>query len=552
MKLARTFDLLTYGKRYYKQKGVLYYKEGAGESSLTMDSLIGYVNHVSIFLLKLGIRKGEVIINLSIDNLAFNFLDFGITQIGAIHIPITPFIKDNELKHILEETNAKAIFVSHKLLFKKFESAITDEKKELFIILGETHANYITLHEILNMSFESNSKIELGRIQSNILPDDLACIYYTSGSTGNPKGVMVSHNNLTSAFILGSPYFDFNPNFKLISYLPISLPFERYFQYLSIYSGMSVHYKDNNESLKESFNRIKPDVMVSTPIILENLYNELIKDNGQNENSLYRQETLREYFGGRLKKIYCGGASLSKEINEFFWNAGLPVFEMYGITETTGVIALNTEKNYKLGTVGKAIKDIQLKIDSEGELIVKGPTITKGYYRETELTNSKYDINGWFRTGDVVKMDDEGYLSIIGRLKNIYKLKSGAFFNPEDVEKKFITQPFVKNIIIIGENKPFISAIIVPDKDFILEWTRKKGIHFSSNKVLLKNKLVLNEFDELIEEYNNNCSESENIKKYKLIENEFSVEGGELTSTLKVNRNFIIKKYIEVINSFYR
>lgn len=548
---TRTFDLLEYRKDYYKKWGVFYYEDGCNESCVTMELLIKNADIISGFLLFKGINKGDIVVTLSINTPEFNYFDFGIMQIGAIHVPVSPFLKEDELKLILEETDAKVFFVSHKLLFQKFKTIIEGSKLKPLIILGESNNNYTSFQEILSGTIFFDYSAELLKRKLSVDPREIASILYTTGSTGSPKGVMISHFNMTQAISIMTPYFYLSQGFKIISYIPINVGYERFMQYVSIYSGMSIYYKNNNESLQESLLRIKPDVMVATPLVLEKFYNNFIFEIGKDVPLKIKKKKLEQFFGGRLRKIFCSGATFSEEINHFYWDMNMPVYELYGASEFFGTIAINTEKDYKLGTVGKIIKNFDVKIRNDGELKIKGPSLTKGYFKSPELTKSKIDKYGWFATGDVVKLDNEGFLKVVGRKTDIFKLKSGIYFNPVSIENKFKVNNLIKNILIVGENKPFISAIIVPDKDVLLRLASNNGIDSSNYKWLLKNEFILKEFDNLIEDYNNNCHETENIRRYELIEKEFSVEGGELTSLFKIKRKVILKKYKKTITSFY-
>ena len=267
--------------------------------------------------------------------------------------------------------------------------------------------------------------------------------------------------------------------------------------------------------------------------------------------SKIKQKEFISLTGGNLKKIICGGALLSSELCQFYWDMGIPVYIVYGTTETMGPIAINLETENKLGTVGKPFPDYEIEISNNGELRIRGSNVMKGYYKNPEITKTVLDKNGWYNTGDIMSLDEDGYLNIIGRKSEIFKLTVGNFINPSSIEDKFKTNPIIKQIVIVGDNRSFLSALIVPDIEYLLNLVHEDEISFSGIKDLFSNNLILTKYSAIIDSYNDQCLEYETIKKFKLLESNFSVEGGELTSTFKINRKIILQKYEKIINSFY-
>jgi len=439
--------------------------------------------------------------------------------------------------------------------------------------------------KFLNVADEINHK-EIDNSRKSIKPDDLATIIYTSGTTGEPKGVMLSHNNIISNVVACTPLLPIDKQHRVLSFLPLNHVFERMLTYLYMSQGVSIYYAESMETIGENLKDVKPHLFSTVPRLLEKVYDKILAKgldlhgikktlffwalnmgleyeyNGKNgwwyETKLKIANKLifskwREALGGNVITIVSGSAALQPRLARVFTAGNIHVLEGYGLTETSPVISVNRYEEYDrhFGTVGPIIDDIEVAIAQDGEILCKGPNIMLGYYKRQDLTDEVIDKEGWFHTGDIGTFIDEKYLKITDRKKEIFKTSGGKYVAPQLVENKLKESYFVEQLIVVGEYKKFVSALIMPAFDNLKEWCEKKGIKVSSHAEMVGHPTVIERYEKVMEKYNPNFNRVEQIKKFKLVADEWSVNSGELTPTLKLKRKIILEKYKEEIDKIY-
>ena len=587
--ISRIFDLLDrYQKDFQPKEDVLAGKLSGKWRKYNIEEYIKYSDYVSYALLSLGIKKGDKVASVVKNSPQWNFMDMGIMRIGAIHVPIYPTSSEQDFEYILKHAEVKLIFVSGGESEVKAIKLRDNVMPELMIYCDQPKHACDDFNDFLKIGEKNPVPKQLKEISGLIQSDDVATLIYTSGTTGVPKGVMLSHNNMISNFYGVSNIPTFGEEGKAISFLPLCHVYERMLNYMYQYLGISIYYAESMGTIVDNILDIKPDMMTTVPRFLEKVFDKILHK-GRNlkgikksifnfalnvaENydplkergfglynvklSIARTLVLnkwRKALGGNFKIIVSGGAALQPRIARAFWAAKLPVYEGYGLTETSPVIAVtnNDEKGVTFGTVGPALRGVEVKIDDEGEIICKGPNIMKGYYKAPELTKEVIDEDGWFHTGDMGKFNERGHLSITGRKKEIFKTSAGKYIAPQLIENKLKASPFIDNAMVVGENEKFASAIVVPDYTFLKSWCRKNQIPFEKEEYLLQNKQVRYRVLREIHNINLELGKPERIQKFRFCQNVWSPESGELTPTLKLKRNVIQKKYKQLINEIYR
>ncbi len=585
MYIQRIFDILPYALERYNLDVALAGRKGGKWITWSMSQYCEMVELTSYGLLQLDVNPGDRIATISTNRPEWNFVDMGMLQIGAVHVPLYPTINDEELLWALTESEASVIFAGNKFLVQKITSLMP---KLPFV------RHLFSFDEVQGVQPFSNL-IEIGR--NNYRPDllnkrkvmvkasDLASIIYTSGTTSEPKGVMLSHANHVSNVLVASFTIRLRPNETILSYLPLSHSYERMVNYVCQYIGLKIYYTDSVNNILANFREVKPQILVTVPLLLERVYEGILKKGMKlsglarmifnwslslgsryrhgEKRSLWYNIQLRiahrlvfhkwqEALGGRMKKIICGGSKVQPHLLQVFWAAGIPVFEGYGLTEASPLVAYNTEDDFKPGTIGKPITDLLVRISSEGELLVKGAGIMMGYYRQPELTSQVIDNDGWLHTGDKAEMDSEGFLRITGRIKEIFKTASGVYVYPETLENKLKQSFFIANCMVVGEHRNYLAAIITVNFEYLREWCSEHHIESSpDNSVLLLHSKVKAQLDAEVMKYGQSPKESENIARWYFTPDEWSIDTGELSPSLKLRRRFVIEKYKESIMGMY-
>ncbi len=607
--VERLFDILPYHAAHYNPKPDVLASKEAGK--WTMYSIAQYrhmADAVSYALLEYGVKMGDKVATIMPGRPEWNIIDIGILQTGAIHVPIYPTIKESDYRYILEHAEVKFLFIPGMEIFRKIEH-ILPELKEIIAVASikqlqssitlndviskgekamdaekELHAGHQSKHAVHDPDAEPFRRID--QIKQTIRTHDLATIIYTSGTTGNPKGVMLTHHNIISNFMAVKHIPPIGQEGRALSYLPLCHIYERMLNYLFQYLGISVYYAENLAVIAENIREVKPSIVTTVPRLLEKIYDKLMqtggklkgvkkffffravyianhyKEDGANSIGYKLEKKLldklvyskwREALGNNLKVVVSGGAALQPRLARIFNAAGIPVVEGYGLTETSPVIAVNdlSPGGNKFGTVGRPLKNTLIKIAEDGEILAKGPGVMLGYYREPDQTREAIDADGWFHTGDLGELLPEGHLKITGRKKEIFKTSLGKYISPEVIENKFKESRFIDALIVLGENQKFAAALIVPDFNFLTSYCAKKGIPFTSNKEIISDPVIKKRIDAEVKKYNHYFGATEQIKRYQLMGEEFTIEGGELTASLKLRRQFIMKKYAEIIAGLF-
>lgn len=587
MEVKRIFDLLPrYEASFQPKEDVLAGKVQGEWKKYDIKTYRRIADLIAYALIHLGIKPGDNVATISQNRPEWNFLDMGIQMAGAVHVPIYPTITLNDYDFILRHSEAVLLVVSGPDLHKKIESILPDilTLKNTFTI--DATEGVKSFAELLKIGEDHPAPEEVEKRKAAIESDDVATIVYTSGTTGNPKGVMLSHQNLISNFIGVSYIPTFGEEGKALSFLPLCHVYERMLVYLYHYLGISIYYAENLATVGDNVREIKPDMMSAVPRFLEKVYDRILNkgrnlkgikrsifgwavylathynENGKNPWHYRIQHQLadklvfskwREGLGGNFKIIVSGSAALQPHLVKVFRAAGLPVYEGYGLTETSPVVAVTSTlpNGIKAGTVGPPLRGVEVKIAEDGEILARGPNIMKGYYKDPEMTASVIDADGWFHTGDVGKFEKEGQLRITGRKKEIFKTSLGKYIAPELIENKLKSSSFIDNAMVVGENQRFAAALVVPDYAHLKSWCKIKGIPYSTNEEMIQLPRIRKRFLKEIDGFNKELSSPEQIRKIELIDRLWSVEGGELTPTLKLKRNVVHQQYATLIDNIY-
>lgn len=588
MEVTRVFDLLDHQSFHFSKTDTLASKKNGDWEKYSTAEYVKMSNLFGIGLMALGFRKGDKIATVTNNRPEWNFADMGMLMTGVIHVPIYPTISLEEYKHILTHSDAKAIIISDKSLFNRLEEVIKEIKTIERIFTFNDVEGVQNWLEIIDQGELNQKKLKpvLDSVKNSILPDDIATIIYTSGTTGLSKGVMLSHKNLVSNFISTSRIQPLNRNHKVLSFLPLCHIYERMINYHYQYLGISIYYAESLGTVAANLKEIEADGFTTVPRMLEKVYDRIVskgKDlspvrkmvfnwalklgfryelNGQNgifyEFKLRIADRLvfkkwRDALGGKVKIIISGGAALQPRLSRIFWAAGLKVVEGYGLTETAPVIAVGFPfwPDIKFGTVGPILDGVEVKFSEEGEILVKGPNLMLGYYKDIDYTNEVIDSEGWFHTGDIGYLEEGRFLKITDRKKEIFKLSSGKYIAPQLIENKFKESIFIEQIMVVGVNEKFASALISPNFNHLHFWATKHKVHYRDNEDLIKNSMVLARYQKEVDKTNRTLGEHEKIKRFRLVCEEWSPQTGELSPTLKLKRAVIYKKYDHLLRIIY-
>lgn len=588
MEVTRIFDLLPHYEQSFRPKDdVIASKENGQWVKVSIQQYRDIVDQISYGFLKMGIKPGDKIAQISPNRIEWNFVDMAILQVGAVHVPIYPTISESDYNYILNHAEVRYVFVSGIELLRKIQHILPE------IPHIEGVFTYKDWHEVKHL----NDLIELGRQNPNptlleerkraIHPDDVATMIYTSGTTGNPKGVMLTHTNILSNVKACQHIPPVGDEGKAVSYLPLCHVYERMLNYLYQYLGISIYYAENLGTITDNMKEVKPDILTTVPRLLEKVHDKLFATGhkltgvkrwiffwafhlalryelkGANgsfyelKRKLYDKLVYvkwREALGGKHLLIVSGGAALQPRLARLFSCAGITVLEGYGLTETSPVIAVNdfSENGMKFGTVGPVLKNVTVKIAEDGEICVKGPSVMKGYFKEPEMTKDAIDSDGWFHTGDLGHIEPEGQLKITGRKKELFKTSFGKYVSPQPIEDTFKESLFIDQIMVVGENQKFAGALIVPDFVFLKSWCGVKEIPYTTNAEMIQLPRIRKRFQKEVSKYNVQFGETEKIKTWDLLDNEWTFDTGEITPTMKLKRNYIAKKYQDKIEQLFK
>ncbi|MDR2423594.1 MAG: long-chain fatty acid--CoA ligase [Prevotellaceae bacterium] len=584
MKIDRLFDLLdNYAENYPHQDIVISYRTGDVWQKIGVNEYIDKINAASFALLHLGISPGDKVGIVSGNRPEWNMIDFAAMQIGAISVPVYPNISQDDYRHILNHAEMKIIFIEGRELRKKLEP-ILPEMKQLreIITFSDASGKYKSFDDFIELGNQNPQTEKLETLKQAVKGNNTATIIYTSGTTGTQKGVMLSHANIINNFMNVADIPAKWSN-KALSFLPVCHAYERMLVYLYHYLGMSIYYVSNLGAISQSIKEVNPTMMSCVPRLLEKIYNKLhaagatlspiqkaiyywafrvAKRYELSGKSVWYKTCLkiadklvykkwRAAIGGHFDIVVSGGSAIRHEIASFFSAIGMPVYEGYGLSETSPVIAVNRRKTRKYGTVGLALPGVEIKIGTRDEILCRGHNVMQGYYKDPELTAQIIDSDGWLHTGDTGKIDKEGYLIITGRLKSLFKTSFGKYVNPELVEAKLNESPFIENIVVIGENRKFAAALIVPDFAYLRNWCETQGIEYTSDSKIITDTEVKKAIGDEINHLNSNFGDYEQVKRYKLLADEWSIANGIFSPTMKVKRKIIAQRYFDAIEELF-
>lgn len=589
MEEKRLFDILKlYIAKYPSQEVALAKKESGSWKKYSIQEYIEITNNISYALIKLGIKKDDKVGIICNNRPEWNMLDMAIMQVGAITVPIYPTISKEDYHYIINDCEVKLIVLEGQSVLQKIESVKNESPSLAGIYTIGTKSDYPTFDQLVEIGKNNPDPEELKNREDNVDEKDCATIIYTSGTTGNPKGVMLSHFNIMSQLHnlkqTPSPWSK-----KAFSFLPICHAYERMLVFLYQYLGMSVYYAESLATIASDLKDVQPTMMSAVPRLLEKIYLK-VKESGRknkgikriiflwafslaekyridpcNRTWLYNQKLkiadalvykkIRQTLGAEnFDIVVSGAASIQPNIASFFSAIRMPIYEGYGMTECSPVIAVscNLPHGREIGTVGFALPGVEVKVNENKEIICRGHNVMMGYYNKPELTKEVIDEDGWMHTGDLGEINEYGQVRITGRLKNLFKTSLGKYINPDVIEGKFTESGFIENIVVLGENQKYAGAIIVPDFAFLKTWCHKHEIKYTMPQEMIKNPDVKRRYAEEVKKLNQNFGDTEKIKRYELIADEWSVNNGILTPTLKVKRNIVKEQYKELIETMYK
>ncbi len=588
----RLFDCLEYHLEKAPLEVMLAGKEGGQWKKYSTTAVKETVDRLSAGLLSLGVNCGDMtaegrdkIAILSKNRPEWILLDLAVQQIGAVLAPIYPTINVNELEFVLNDAQVKYVFVNDEELFLKVFSL--KEKlhslKEIYTFEHTPNARH--WKEVLSLA-SPELTAQIRPIADKIRYEDLATIIYTSGTTGTPKGVMLSHRNILSNVIACMPCFPPGEEMRSLSFLPLNHIFERMVTYLYLFRGISIYYAESLDTIAENLREVQPHMFTTVPRLLEKVYDKIMQKGSEltgtrkklffwahglaekyeinkDQGGMYNFKLglankiifskWREGLGGNIKCIVTGGAACQVRLIRIFSAAKITIMEGYGLTETSPVIAVNRfeESGRAFGTVGPLIDGVEVKIAEDGEILCKGPNIMMGYYKRPDLTEEVIDKDGWFSSGDIGSLNEKNFLRITDRKKELFKTSGGKYVAPLPIENKLKESPFIEQVMLVGADRKFVSALIVPSFPNLLDWCRHNGITATNHEEVIRQPQVTDMFKDLVESFNKYFNHVEQVKKFELLPNEWSVDTGEMTPKLSLKRKVIIEKYREAIDRIY-
>jgi len=592
MESKRLFDCIEHQLTKFPQEVMLAGKENGGWRTYSTAEVASKVNALSAGLLSLGLSGNDFtpegsdkIAIISNNRPEWLMADMATQQIGVIWVPVYPTTNPLELTFILNDASVQYMFASNQDLYNKVMS-IKDKVpclKEVYTfdhIAGAKHWSELCIQD-------ADLLQQVDGIKKTIPVEQVATFIYTSGTTGTPKGVMLTHHNIYFNLQAGKKSFPFpdSPNQKVLSFLPLNHIFEKVASYIYLYSGMSIYYAESMETIGENLKEIAPDGFSTVPRLLEKVFEKIMMKGEEltglkrklffwavalgeqydnlNPGSAWYQFQLklankiifskwREGLGGNVKFIVTGGAACQVKLLRIFNAAQIPVYEGYGPTENSPIISINFRApgGMKFGTVGMPIEGVEMKLEADGEICVAGPSVMKGYYKLPELT-AETVINGWLHTGDIGEIIDGKYLKITDRKKELFKTSGGKYVAPQPIENKMKESPFIEQIVLIGDNKKMVTALVVPSFAKLREWAKQNGVEYTSNEAIIQDEKVQTLFETVVAEYNQLFNQVEQVKKFTLIPREFTIDQGEMTPKLSIRRKQVLANFEKEIDQMY-
>ncbi|PKP33080.1 MAG: long-chain fatty acid--CoA ligase [Bacteroidetes bacterium HGW-Bacteroidetes-17] len=590
MSMTRIFDILDLYRVNYAGKEIAFARKvDANWNTYSSKDYLEMVELLSLGFLALGVKKGDKIGTITTNRPEWNFVDMSLAQVGAIHVPIYPTLSESDHEFIFRHAEIGMIFISDKLLLDKLMPSIKKVKLDDQVYTFNEIAGVKNWKEIAELGKAKKDEFSqmLQERKDSIKTEDLLTIIYTSGTTGSPKGVMLSHKNLLSNSMATGKMLPLNDTHRALSFLPLCHVYERMMVYNFQLNGVSIYYVENLAKIGEFIKEIKPHVFNTVPRLLEKVYDSIIAkgkdltgikkflffwavrigkryDIHKSQGWYYDQRLKiarklifskwRAGLGGSVNLIVSGGSALQTRLQRIFWAAEMPIYEGFGLTETSPVIAVNdptNTDNVMFGTVGPALPGVTIKLAEDGEILAKGDGIMMGYYKDEAQTNEVIDQDGWLHTGDIGVMVEGRFLKITDRKKEIFKISSGKYIAPQVIENIFKESPFIEQLIVVGENQKFASAIISPSFNTLHFWAAKHKIHYHSNNDLITKPELISRIQKEVSHLNKRLGATEQIKKFRLVADEWSPVTGELSQTLKLKRKLVKARYDHLIKDIY-
>lgn len=579
--VTRVFDLIRYNLEKFPKDEFISGKINGTWIKYSTQQFSDTVDNLSKGLIGLGMKKGSRIAVMSSNRPEWNITDFAINQFGGYHVPLYPTLAEHDVKFILENAEVSLIFVADETLYTKVKAVCAQVNPDIKIYTFNEVAGADHWMKLVDAG-AADKEADLDSYRAAVTPEDVLTLIYTSGTTGTPKGVMLTHDNLVQNFKNSAVLYPENIK-KVLSFLPLSHIFERMITYLYLFTDAALYYAESMDTIVADIQFVKPNSFSTVPRLLEKVYDKIMEkgkeltgikrgiffwsvalaEQFEMEKSWFYNFKLgiarklvfkkwKEALGGEIVVIVSGGAALNPRLARIFWAAGMPVFEGYGLTETSPVITVNHFNNTMFGTVGPAIDGVEVKIAADGEVLARGHNIMKGYYNREDLTAETIDAEGWFHTGDIGELVNGKFLKITDRKKEIFKTAGGKYVAPQILENKYKESNFIEQIMVLGENRKFPSALIVPNFPYLKSWCARKGIKQDSNEEMIKDSQVLEKYTQEIAHLSVDFGKWEQVKRFVLLTKEWSIEGGEFTPKLSLKRKIILEKNKDLIEKMYK
>ncbi|MFN1217808.1 AMP-dependent synthetase/ligase [Chryseobacterium kwangjuense] len=588
MTIKRLFDIPHYALEKFPKTDMFVTKyQGEWKKTSTLE-FINQGNKISRGLLKLGIKPGDKIALITTNSRTeWAVMDLGLSQIGVVSVPVYPSISAEDYEFIFNNAEIQYCFVSDKELLTKVMKVKHNIPSLQGIFTFDTISGAANWREILDLGEDDSTQIEVEDLSNAINSEDLATIIYTSGTTGRPKGVMLTHHNIVSNVLGSIPRIpkrkglDYKDS-RALSFLPICHIFERMLFYLYQYNGFSIYFAESIDKMGENIKEVKPQYMTVVPRLVEKVYDKIYNTGSSAGglkskiffwalNLISKKKTIskpsglqeiiadklvfskwREGLGGEIVTLVSGSAALSSRLNMLFQNAGIPILEGYGLTETSPVISVNSFEKMKVGTVGIPLDNLKVKIQEDGEITVKGPSIFKGYFKNEEMTREVFTEDGYFRTGDIGHIDSEGFLQITDRKKEMFKTSGGKYIAPQTIENLAKASKFIEQIMVVGDGEKMPCALVQPDFEFAKNWAMRNNLNIGSTpEEIAKSPELKERIEKEMDGINEHLGNWEKIKKIELTPEVWAIDTGLLTPTLKLKRKAIKEKFMDLYNKMY-
>ena len=585
VRYERLYDLLPNYVAKFNKSDVFAQKINGQWKTYSADETIRLINQVSLGLMKLGIGKNDKVAIISPNRPEWNFVEMGIQQIGAVSVPMYPTITVDDYRYIFNDAGVKVVFVGSAEIYQKVEKARADVPSLQAVYTFDELPGAKPWTDVLKLA-EQGDTAALEDAKDGVDGEDLLTLIYTSGTTGVPKGVMLTHNNILSNVEAVIGYIPIDETSRALSFLPLCHIYERTVIYVYLRRGISIYYAESMETIADNLREVKPQVFTTVPRLLEKVYDKIVSKGHEltgvkktlffwalnlglrydpmkpmgwwydQQLSLARKLIFSKWqaaLGGNVKIICSGSAALQPRLSRVFWAAGIAVAEGYGLTETSPVVSSSMVEplDFRIGCVGTVIPGVEVKIAEDGEILVKGPNVMKGYYNKPEQTAEVIDANGWFHTGDIGLFEDGKYLKITDRKKEIFKTSGGKYVAPQMVENKLKESLYIEQVVVVGEGQKFPSALIVPEFAALKTWCKLHEVDCETQQQMVDNKKVKEKINQEVEKLNEALAQYERVKKVSILAQPLSIEGGELTPTLKLKRKNISTKYKGLIDKMY-